>query len=133
VAATSPGGALAADGAGGGRSEAVLRLRRSIWVIAARFHPLEPLADVVVLECEFSGALKLQQDGPIFHADPVHLAVTVRERVINSWHAPLRGEDFRLYGFAHFTGRATSRSCCWGSVMSNFSIHSLTALSASAA
>ncbi len=35
--------------------------------------------------------------------------------------------------FAQFTGRATSRSCCSGSVIPNFSIHSLTALSASTA
>jgi hypothetical protein len=33
----------------------------------------------------------------------------------------------------HFTGRATSRCCCWGSVIPNFSIHPMTVVSASGA
>ena len=63
--------------------------QHSRWVVADRFHPLKSLADVGVLECELSGALELQQDGPIFHPDPMRLAVTVREPVINSRLAPL--------------------------------------------
>jgi hypothetical protein len=31
--------------------------RRSRWVIADRLHPLEPLADIIITECELSGAL----------------------------------------------------------------------------
>jgi hypothetical protein len=42
-------------------------------------------------------------------------------------------ESAAAFKMGHFTGRATSRCCCSGSVISNFSIHSLTALSASVA
>jgi hypothetical protein len=78
----------------------------------------------------FPARIELQQDGPIFHVDWMRVPSSIGERVINGWHAPLLGEDFGLDGFAHFTRRATNRSCCHEFLISNFSIHSSMAFSA---